>query len=383
VKAKPQKKPVEHAQPGRATVNFETGREAIAGEKRRMIGFAALHPCWRGTAPMTGIDQFIHDLPKCELHVHLEGTLEPDMKFALAARNAIDIGHKTVEEIRASYDFTDLPSFLDIYYSGMAVLLTEQDFFDLTYAYLAKARSENILYAEMFFDPQAHTARGVEFGTVIKGIRRAQQAAERDLGIASQLIMCFLRDQSAGYAMATLLESLPYKDWIVGVGLDSDEKDNPPVKFEAVFARARREGYRLTMHCDVNQQDSTDHIWQCLDRIGVGRIDHGVNSLDDTALAGEVAKRGLALTVCPVSNAFVTDGTQAWAIKKMLDLGMKVTLNSDDPAYFNAYLEENFRVVQKELDLDRAALTQLSRNAFESTWLPEDRKAAYLAKLPV
>ncbi len=332
---------------------------------------------------MTGIDQFIHDLPKCELHVHLEGTLEPDMKFALAARNAIDIGHKTVEEIRASYDFTDLPSFLDIYYSGMAVLLTEQDFFDLTYAYLAKARSENILYAEMFFDPQAHTARGVEFGTVIKGIRRAQQAAERDLGIASQLIMCFLRDQSAGYAMATLLESLPYKDWIVGVGLDSDEKDNPPVKFEAVFARARREGYRLTMHCDVNQQDSTDHIWQCLDRIGVGRIDHGVNSLDDTALAGEVAKRGLALTVCPVSNAFVTDGTQAWAIKKMLDLGMKVTLNSDDPAYFNAYLEENFRVVQKELDLDRAALTQLSRNAFESTWLPEDRKAAYLAKLPV
>ena len=182
------------------------------------------------------------------------------MKFALAARNKVDIGYKSVEEIRASYDFTDLPSFLDIYYSGMAVLLTERDFFDLTYAYLEKARGENILYAEMFFDPQAHTARGVEFGTVIKGIHRAQEEAERSLGIASQLIMCFLRDQSAGYAMATLLESLPYKDWIIGVGLDSDEKDNPPVKFEAVFARARQEGYRLTMHCDVNQQDSVAHI---------------------------------------------------------------------------------------------------------------------------
>jgi len=331
---------------------------------------------------MTGLDQFIHDLPKCELHVHLEGTLEPEMKFALAKRNGVDIGYRSVEEIRASYDFTDLPSFLDIYYNGMSVLLTEQDFFDLTYAYLKKARAENIFYAEMFFDPQAHTARGVDFGTVIKGIRHAQEAAEKELGIASQLIMCFLRDQSAGYAMATLLESLPYKQWIIGVGLDSDEKDNPPVKFEAVFARARQEGYRLTMHCDVNQQDSVDHLWQCLDRIGVARIDHGVNSLDEDRLAAEIGKRGLALTVCPVSNAFVTDGTQAWAIKKMLDQGMRVTLNSDDPAYFNAYLEENFRVVQRELDLDRAALVQLSRNAFEAAWLPDAAKAAYLAKLP-
>lgn len=331
---------------------------------------------------MTGIDQFIHDLPKCELHVHLEGTLEPDMKFDLAKRNGIDLGYKTVEEIRSSYNFTDLSSFLGIYYGGMSVLLTEQDFFDLTYGYLKKARSENILYSELFFDPQAHTARGVEFGTVIKGIRRAQEEAERDLGIASQLIMCFLRDQSAGYAMATLLESLPYKDWIIGVGLDSDERDNPPIKFEAVFARARQEGYRLTMHCDVNQQNSVDHMWQCLDRIGVDRIDHGVNSLDDAKLAAEVAKRGLALTVCPVSNAFVTDGTQAEAIRKMLDLGMKVTLHSDDPAYFNAYLEENFRVVQKELALDEAALVQLARNAFEASWLPAEKKAAYLARLP-
>lgn len=331
---------------------------------------------------MTDIAQFIHDLPKCELHVHLEGTLEPDMKFVLAKRNGIDLGYGSVEEIRASYDFTDLSSFLTIYYSGMSVLLTEQDFFDLTYAYLKKARSENILYAEMFFDPQAHTARGVGFSTVITGIRRAQEAAERDLGIASQLIMCFLRDESAGYAMATLLESLPFKEWIIGVGLDSDERGNPPVKFAAVFARAREEGYRLTMHCDVNQQNSIDHIKQCLDRIGVERIDHGVNSLDDESVAAEVAKRGLALTVCPVSNAFVTDGTQAWAIKKMLERGMKVTLNSDDPAYFNAYLEENFRVVQKELDLDRAALAQLSRNAFEATWLSDDKKSAYMAKLP-
>ncbi len=330
---------------------------------------------------MTEIDQFIHGLPKCELHVHLEGTLEPDMKFALASRNGIALPYDSIEALRASYDFTDLPSFLDIYYSGMAVLLTEQDFYDLTFAYLAKAKAENILYAEMFFDPQAHTSRGVTFDTVIKGIRRAQEAAEAELGVRSQLVMCFLRDFSAGFAMATLMESLPYKHWIAGVGLDSDEKGNPPLKFQAVFARARAEGYKLTMHCDVNQDDSVKHIWQCIDAIGVDRLDHGVNSLDDPALGAEVAKRGLALTVCPVSNAFVTDGTQAAAIKRMLDQGMRVTVNSDDPAYFGAYLEQNLVTVQKEVDLTPAELVQLSRNAFEATWLPEEAKAGYLDTL--
>jgi adenosine deaminase len=330
---------------------------------------------------MTEMEQFIQDLPKCELHVHLEGTLEPEMKFDLAARNNIALGFADKEALRASYDFTDLPSFLDIYYGGMAVLLTEHDFYDLTYAYLARARSENILYAELFFDPQAHTSRGISFDTVISGIRRAQEDGERQMGIRTQLILCFLRDLSAESAMATLLESLPYKDWIVGVGLDSDEKGNPPIKFQAVFARARAEGYRLTMHCDVNQQDSVKHLWQCLTEIGVERIDHGVNSLDDVQLSGEIKQRGLALTVCPVSNAFVTDGTQSAAIRKMLDDGMKVTLNSDDPAYFGAYLTENFRVVQRELGLSEEELRQLSRNAFDAAWLPESAKEGYRALL--
>ncbi len=330
---------------------------------------------------MTSIEQFIHDMPKCELHVHLEGTLEPEMKFDLAARNNIALAYRTVEDIRASYGFTDLPSFLDVYYSGMSVLLKEEDFYDLTYAYLKRANSENILYAELFFDPQAHTSRGISFDTVIRGIRRAQETAENILGIRTQLIMCFLRDLSAGFAMATLLESLPYKGWIAGVGLDSDEKDNPPLKFQAVFARARAEGYKLTMHCDVNQQDSVKHLWQCIDEIAVDRIDHGVNSLDDPKLSAEIGRRGLALTVCPVSNAFVTEGTQAGAIRRMLDQGMRVTVNSDDPGYFGAYLEENLVVVQKEIGLSREDLKQLSRNAFEAAWLPQTAKDDYLSRL--
>src|SRR5271167_1512581 len=245
---------------------------------------------------MSDLRDFIAGMPKCELHVHIEGTLEPEMKFALARRNGVALAHDDVAALRAAYDFHDLPSFLAIYYEGMSVLLKEPDFYDLTYAYLAKARSQNVQYAEMFFDPQAHTARGVTFDTVIRGIRRAQMDAEVQLGIRSQLIMCFLRDWSAEFAMATLLESLPYKEWIIGVGLDSDEKNNPPVKFRQVFARARREGFFLTMHCDVDQQNSTEHIRQVLEEIGVDRIDHGVNVLDSNKLIEEVAKRQLALT---------------------------------------------------------------------------------------
>lgn len=330
---------------------------------------------------MADIEQFIHDMPKAELHVHLEGTLEAEMKFELAARNSVALGFADVDELRASYTFHDLQSFLDIYYSGLSVMLTQQDFYDLTYAYLRKARSQNILYAEMFFDPQAHTSRGVPFDVFIRGIRKAQEDAETELGIRSQLIMCFMRDLSDGFAMATLLESLPYKDWISGVGLDSAEKGNPPIKFKAVFDRARAEGYKLTMHCDVNQDDSVKHLWQCLDQIGVFRIDHGVNALDDPGLVAEIKKRGLALTVCPVSNAFVTDGPQSSAIRQMMDEGMMVTLNSDDPAYFGAYLTENFLLVQKDIGLDRAGLLQLSRNAFEAAWLPRAAKAEYLAML--
>jgi len=327
------------------------------------------------------MDAFIHDLPKCELHVHIEGTLEPELKFKLAERNRIVLPFGTAEELRASYLFHDLPSFLSLYYGGMAVLLKEPDFYDLAFAYLKKARSQNVLYAEIFFDPQAHTGRGVSFDTVIRGLRRAQMDAEQQLGIRSQLIMCFLRDWSAEFAMATLLESLPYKEWIIGVGLDSDEKNNPPSKFLAVFARAREEGYLLTMHCDVNQEDSVAHIWECIDLIGVSRIDHGVNALEDSALCDLLAERKLGLTVCPISNAFVTDSSQSNAVGRMLDRGLRVTVNSDDPAYFGGYIEENFTLVQSQLDLSESRLVALSRNAFEAAWLPRAIKDGYLSQL--
>jgi adenosine deaminase len=327
------------------------------------------------------IDAFIQGMPKCELHVHIEGTLEPELKFKLAARNGLALPFRDEAEMRASYRFHDLPSFLTLYYGGMDVLLKEPDFYDLAFAYLTKAHTQKVLYAEIFFDPQAHTARGVSFDTVIRGLRRAQIEAEHQLGVRSQLIMCFLRDWSAEFAMATLLESLPYKEWIVGVGLDSDEKDNPPGKFRKVFARAREEGYLLTMHCDVNQTDSVAHIWECVDMIGVNRIDHGVNALEDPDLCKLLAARGLGLTVCPISNAFVTDGPQTDVIKAMLDLGMRVTVNSDDPAYFGGYVEENFVLVEERLGLGPEGLSQLSRNAFEAAWLPRSQKDRYIALL--
>jgi adenosine deaminase len=330
---------------------------------------------------MVDMSAFIHGMPKCELHVHVEGTLEPEMKFRLAERNNIVLPYRDVGELRAAYTFNDLPSFLKIYYEGMNVLIKEQDFFDLTLAYLSRAASENVLYAEIFFDPQAHTARGVTFATVIGGIRRAQMEAEGRLGIRSQLIMCFLRDWSAEFAMSTLLESLPYKEWIIGVGLDSDEKGHPPIKFSKVFARAREEGYLLTMHCDVNQENSLIHIRQCLDEIGVSRIDHGVNAIEDAALCDDIKRRGLGLTICPVSNGFCTDGSQAPIIRQMLDRGLRPTVNSDDPAYFGAYMNGNFERVQRDADLGPDDLIQLSRNAFESAWLPRATRDAYLDRL--
>jgi adenosine deaminase len=330
---------------------------------------------------MNELKDFIAGMPKCELHVHLEGTLEPEMKFELARRNGMTLPYKNVEEMRAAYDFNDLPSFLKIYYEGMRVLVNEPDFYDLTYAYLSKAQAQNVRYCEMFFDPQPHTGRGVPFDVVIRGIRRAQMDGERLLGVKSQLIMCFLRDWSAEFAMTTLVQALPYRDWIVGVGLDSDEKNNPPIKFKDVFARARSEGFLLTMHCDVDQQNSTEHIRQCLEVIDVNRIDHGVNVLDSDTLIEEVARRQLALTICPVSNAFVTNGSKAKEIKRMLDLGIRATVHSDDPAYFRGYMNENFVCTQEEGGLSKAELVQLSRNAFEATWLPRPLKEGYLADL--
>lgn len=324
---------------------------------------------------------FIEQLPKAELHVHLEGTLEPELSFALAARNGVALGHDTPEALIAAYNFHDLPSFLTIYYKAMEVLLTEQDFFDMTWAYLAKTRSQNVLYCEMFFDPQAHTSRGVAFDTVIQGIHRAQVQAAADLGVESQLVMCFLRELSAESAMQTLLSSLPYKDWIVGVGLDSDEKNNPPIKFAEVFARARAEGYRLTMHCDVNQQNTLVHIRQCLDDIVVDRIDHGVNSLEDPEICAEIARRGIGLTVCPVSNRFVVQNLTGDEIRRMLALGMKATINSDDPAYFRGYMNENLIALHEDAGFEADEITRLVRNSFEVAWLSDARRSHYLGLL--
>ncbi len=330
---------------------------------------------------MSELASFIEGLPKAELHLHLEGTLEPELKFELAARNGLDLPYGSVDEMRAGYGFNDLASFLLIYYEGMSVLLAERDFYDLAMAYFRKAHSQNVVYAEVFFDPQAHTARGVPFAAVIEGFHRAQQDAEASLGLRSQLIMCFLRDLTAESAMETLEESLPYGDWIVGVGLDSDEKNNPPVKFKDVFARARKEGYRLTMHCDVDQENSVEHIWQCLNEIRVERVDHGVNALEDEALIKEINSRRLGLTVCPISNSYVTDGLKASEIKSMLDEGVRATINSDDPAYFSGYMNENLIAVLGAVQLTQDEIMQLARNAFTVSWLGEEHRDRYLDAL--
>jgi adenosine deaminase len=327
------------------------------------------------------VGAFHEDMPKAELHLHLEGTLEPELKLALAQRNGVALPYRSPEELRAAYDFDDLSSFLAVYYEGMSVLLTEQDFYDLAAAYFRKAHSQNVVYAEVFFDPQAHTTRGIPFDAVIRGIRRAQEDARTWLGLRTQLIMCFLRDMSAESARRTLEDSLTYKDWIVGVGLDSDERGNPPVKFKDVFERARAEGFRLTMHCDVDQEDSVDHIWQCLDDIGVERIDHGVNSLEDSALVREISDRGLGLTVCPISNSYVAGGLKEHELKRMLDGGLLATVNSDDPAYFPGYVNENLGAVGTAAELDRDELVQLARNSFTIAWLGEADRSEYLARL--
>jgi adenine deaminase len=330
---------------------------------------------------MTGISSFIAGMPKAELHVHLEGTLEPELKFELAARNRMELPYRSVAHMRAAYTFDDLPSFLAMYYEGMSVLQAEEDFYDLAMAYFRKARSQNVVYAEIFFDPQAHTARGVPFGTVINGIRRAQQTAAMEIGMRTQLIMCFLRDLPAASALDTLQESLAYRDQLAGVGLDSDEKGNPPVKFKEVFGRARSEEYHLTMHCDVDQQDSLTHIWQCLDDIGVERIDHGANCLEDDALVQRLSDSGVGLTACPISNSYVSDGLKAPEIKAMLERSLLVTINSDDPAYFPGYINENLAAVADAAQLSRQQIVQTARNAFTIAWLPQEDRARYLDDL--
>ena len=328
------------------------------------------------------MEEFIRGMPKAELHVHVEGTLEPEMRLRLAERNGVELPYRTADELAASYAYQDLSSFLALYFSGMDVLQTEQDFYDLTLAYLRRVSAQNVLYAEMHFDPQAHTSRGIAFDTVINGIRRAQEAARDELGIGSQLIMGILRDMSAESAMDTLTESLPYWDWIMGVGLDSDEKGNPPVKFRDVYDRARQEGYLLTMHCDHLQENSVEHIRQCLDVIRVDRLDHAYHALDDEGLIEDIRRRQICLTFCTTATPSNPEPRRAAELKTALELGLNVTVNTDDPAYMRSfYMNEVLLNTQQAAGLSREQVVQLSRNAFNSAWTGVEDKAGYLAAL--
>lgn len=320
------------------------------------------------------VSEFVSDLPKVELHVHIEGTLEPELKFRLAQKNGVELPFDTPEEVRESYDFTDLTSFLQAYYDGMNVLRTPQDFYDLAWEYFKKAEQQNVRYAEIFFDPQAHTSRGVSFDTVITGLRRAQIDAEQQLGVSSALIMCFLRDFSAGFAMATLLEALPYRAWILGVGLDSDENGHPPAKFTEVFARAEDEGFLLTMHCDPGIPDTLEHIRQVVEDIGTLRIDHGTAVVQDPALTQQLVENGIGLTSCPISNIWLTGESKSDELEGLVAQGVKVTVNSDDPAYFGGYISENFQRVADDLQADNDLLTKLALNAVEISWAPPHLK---------
>ncbi len=331
---------------------------------------------------MTDIESFIREIPKAELHVHVEGTLEPELRLRLAERNGIALPYRTAEGLAASYRYHDLPSFLALYFDGMDVLQTEQDFFELTYAYLQRVHSQNVVYTEMHFDPQAHTSRGISFDTVIKGIRSAQDKGQQELGIRSRLILGILRDMSAESGMEALEQSLPYKDMIVGVGLDSDEKGNPPVKFRDVFRRARAEGYRLTMHCDHLQENSVEHIRQCLDVIGVDRIDHGYHVLDDVGLIGEVRERQICLTFCTTATPSNPSPRRAAELKSALEQGLNVTVNTDDPAYMrNYYMNEVMLNTQQAVGLSKDEIVRLVRNAFEGAWIDKNEKQAYVAEV--
>ncbi|MGO1770539.1 MAG: adenosine deaminase [Microbacterium sp.] len=329
----------------------------------------------------TDLRAFALGLPKAELHLHLEGTLEPELRFALAERNGIALAESSVDEMRAAYDFTDLTSFLAVYYPAMNVLQTPDDFHDLAWAYLVKAHEQGVRHVEMFFDPQAHTSRGVPFANVITGYRRAVVRAADELGVSAELILCFLRDFTAEHAMSTLMEALDHRAWIVGVGLDSDERDNPPSKFAAVFARAKAEGFFTTMHCDIDQVGSIEHIRQVIEDIGVDRIDHGTNIVEDPRLVEVAKERGLGFTTCPLSNGFVTDQMKHTEIVSLLREGVRVTVNSDDPAYFGGYVGDNYVALAEQAGLEPDELVRLAINSFEASWLTPARRAAFIAEV--
>jgi adenine deaminase len=324
---------------------------------------------------------FIAGLPKAELHLHIEGSLEPELMFTLAQRNGIAIPFASVDEVRAAYAFSNLQDFLDIYYQGMGVLIAEKDFYDLTAAYLARAHADNVRHVEIFFDPQGHTERGVAFETVIAGITRALDDAHARHGITSKLILCFLRHLSEADAEATLDEALPWLGRIDGVGLDSSEVGHPPSKFARVFARARGLGLKIVAH--AGEEGPPEYVLEALDILQVDRIDHGNRSLEDPALVARLAAEGICLTVCPLSNLklCVVDDLSAHPLRAMLDAGLVATVNSDDPSYFGGYVGANYQAVADALDLSKSELVTLARNSFTGSFLEEADKAKYLAAI--
>jgi adenine deaminase len=322
--------------------------------------------------------QIVQQMPKAELHIHIEGSLEPELIFALAKRNNITLAYLSVDELRRAYAFTNLQSFLGIYYAGASVLLTEQDFFDMTWAYLQRAHADNVRHTEIFFDPQTHTERGVVFSVVINGIHRALEQAKSQFGMTGSLIMCFLRHLSEEDAFITLEQALPFRDKFIGVGLDSSERDHPPQKFAKVFARCRELGFHLVAH--AGEEGPPAYIQAALDVLHVERIDHGVRCLEDAVLTQRLAREKIALTVCPLSNVklCVFDKMHDHNLRKLLKAGLVVTINSDDPAYFGGYMNDNFVATFEALDLDKDDAKQLAKNSFNASFLNASTKKKYL-----
>ena len=317
-------------------------------------------------------------MPKAELHIHIEGSLEPELIFALAQRNGLTLAYPSIAALRAAYAFTDLQSFLDIYYAGASVLLTEQDFYDMTWAYLERAHANHVLHTELFFDPQTHTARGVAFAVVVDGIHRALADAHQKWGMTGGLIMCFLRHLSEVEAFATLEQVLPYREKIIGIGLDSSERGHPPEKFARVFARCRELGFHLVAH--AGEEGPPAYITTALDLLHVERIDHGVRCIDDPLLMQRLAREKMPLTVCPLSNIklCVFEKMSQHNLLTLLDAGLMITINSDDPAYFGGYLNDNFVAIIEALPLQRQHLQQLARNSFAAAFMDAATRQKYL-----
>jgi len=330
---------------------------------------------------MTDLDAFITGLPKAELHLHIEGSLEPELMFALAERNAIAIPYNSVEEVRAAYAFSNLQDFLDIYYAGAAVLRTEQDFHDLAMAYFARAAADGVIHAEIMFDPQTHTERGIAFATVIRGLLSAMARAEAEYAMTTRLILCFLRHLPEEAAFATLAEAEPWLDRIAAVGLDSSEVGHPPAKFARAFAAAREKGLKITAH--AGEEGPPAYVWEALDVIHTDRIDHGNRAMEDPALVDRLAREQMTLTVCPLSNLklCVVDDLAHHPIDRMLSAGLAATLNSDDPAYFGGYVADNYRAVAAARGLGKAELATLARNSVTGAFLPPEIVAKHLETL--